>query len=96
MSELSESSAQRHPGPCREGLAGVVGGQHVPGSLGGDRRIRPRPGAGLRLLVLGFAVSWDRGGLAGAGRAADRFGGRGSVTARSHAQTPGHKRPDKG
>ena len=65
--------------PGREGLAGLVGGlgdgQDVPGRLGGDGRVRPRLGAGFRLLVPGGAASGGRGGLAGVGRAAGRLGG---------------------
>jgi hypothetical protein len=64
--------------PGRERPAGLVGrlgdSQDAPGRLGGDGRVRPRLGAGLRLLALGGAVSGGRGGLAGVGRAAGRLG----------------------
>ena len=47
--------------PGREGLAGLVGGlgggQDVPGGLGGDRRVRPRRGAGAGFPAVGGAVS---------------------------------------
>ena len=47
--------------PGREGLAGLVGGlgdgRDGPGGLGGDRRVRPRRGAGFRLLAPGGAAS---------------------------------------
>jgi hypothetical protein len=43
--------------PGREGLPGLVGGlgdgRDGPGGLGGDGRVRPRLGAGVRLLVPG-------------------------------------------
>jgi len=63
----------------REGPPGLVGGvddgQDVPGGLGGDGRVRPRFGAGFRLLALGGAFSGDWGGLAGVGRAVGRLDG---------------------
>ena len=58
--------------PGREGLAGLAGGlgdgRDAPGGLGGDGRVRPRLGAGVRLLAPGGAVRRDRGGRAGVGR----------------------------
>jgi hypothetical protein len=75
--------------PGDEGLAGLAGGlgdgRDGPGGLGGDGRVRPRLGAGVRLLLLGGAVRRDRGGLAGVGRlggglpVAGGLGGRGLV-----------------
>ena len=59
----------RRRGPCRRLSRGGLGnGRDGPGGLGGHSRVRPWPGAGVRLLLLGGAVRRDRGGLAGVGR----------------------------
>jgi hypothetical protein len=65
--------------PGREGLASLVGGLgdggDGPGRLGGDGRVRPRLGAGVRLLVPGGAAcgagsGWPESAVLPAGAAA--------------------------